>query len=178
MKPASTGEPRRDTVPGHHALNRFHLELIFAAIVFLVGAVGLAGASGLNTGWSAGGPQAGYFPSRVALILMAAALLVVLQAWLDRRALVRVQVTDGPGLRRVLGLGLPMIGLVALAQWLGIYVSMALYLLFTIRFLGRRGWGTSLSVAIGVVVITFVVFEFWFKVPLLKGPLEVMLRLG
>ncbi|MFC3123663.1 tripartite tricarboxylate transporter TctB family protein [Pseudoroseomonas globiformis] len=159
-------------------MTRFHLELIFAGLVFLVGATGVYGATALDTGWGANGPQAGFFPFRVGLILMAASALVMAQAVASRAALGHIAITDRAGMKRVLGFGLPIIGLVLLAQWLGLYVAMALYLLFTIRFTGKRPWHTALGVALGVSIVTFLVFESWFQVPLLKGPLEIMLGLG
>ncbi|MBO1077935.1 tripartite tricarboxylate transporter TctB family protein [Roseomonas haemaphysalidis] len=159
-------------------LNRHQLELIFAAIVFVIGAIGLYGSLDLTVGWAEDGPQAGYFPFRVGLILMVASLLVAMQAWRGRAALRQVPVADGPGARRVLGFALPVVALVAVSQWLGLYVGMALYLLGVIRFQGRRPWHVALGVALGVTVATFLVFEKWFLVPLLKGPLEVMLGLG
>ncbi|TPG57726.1 tripartite tricarboxylate transporter TctB family protein [Roseomonas nepalensis] len=159
-------------------LRRLHLELGFAACVFLVGLVGLRGTADLDTGWTSDGPQAGFFPLRVSLILMAASALVALNAWRARVALSRVVVVEGEGGARVLRFGLPILGMVLVAQWLGLYVAMALYLLGAIRFAGGRRWTVALGVAIGVTAVTFVVFERWFSVPLLKGPLEVMLGLG
>ncbi|MCQ4160311.1 tripartite tricarboxylate transporter TctB family protein [Roseomonas sp. GC11] len=159
-------------------VTRLQLELAFAALVFATGATGLAGALELDWGWASDGPQAGFFPFRVSLILMGAALLVALQAWRGRAALRRVVVVEGEGGGRVLRFGLPILGLVAVAQWLGLYVAMALYLLGSIRLGGRRSWGVALGVALGVPLATFVVFERWFQVPLLKGPLEILLGLG
>lgn len=159
-------------------LNRLQLEYGFAGLVFLVGAIGLRGTVELETGWAADGPQAGFFPYRVSLILMAAAALVAFQAWRNRAALSQAVVVEAEGGGRVLRFALPVLGMVLVAQWLGLYLAMALYLLGTIRFTGKRPWGTTLGVALGVTAITFVVFEKWFAVPLLKGPLEVMLGLG
>lgn len=159
-------------------LRRLHLELGFAALVFLVGLAGLRGTAELDTGWASDGPQAGFFPYRVSLILMAASALVALNAWRARAVLSRVVVVEPAGGARVLRLGLPILGMVLVAQWLGLYVAMALYLLGTIRFAGGRRWAVALGVAVGVTAVTFVVFERWFSVPLLKGPLEVMLGLG
>jgi putative tricarboxylic transport membrane protein len=156
-------------------LTRFHLELIFAAVVFAIGAVGLYGSLELDTGWASDGPQAGFFPFRVAIILMVGAVLVAIQAVRARAKLRSIAMTDHAGLRRIMWFGLPIIAMVGLAQWLGLYVAMALYLLATIRLGGKRPWHTSLGVAVGVTVVTFVVFERWFQVPLLKGPLEIML---
>ena len=82
------------------------------------------------------------------------------------------------GGRRVLRFGLPVLGMVAVAQWLGLYVAMALYLLVAIRWTGGRRLTTALAVAAGVTLASYVVFEKWFGVPLLKGPLETLLGLG
>lgn len=159
-------------------LSRYHLELFFAGVVFLVGAGALHGSMELDTGWAADGPQAGFFPFRVALVLMVASVLVALQAWRTRAVLGRVPVVDREGGARVLWFGLPILAIAAAAQWLGLYVAMALYLLFAVRVRGRRPWATSLGVALGVTVAIFAVFERWFSVPLLKGPLERLLGLG
>ncbi len=45
------------------------------------------------------------------------------------------------------------------------------------KWLGRYSWVLTLSVALGVVVLAFLMFEKWFLVPLPKGPLEDMLGL-
>jgi hypothetical protein len=65
---------------------------------------------------------------------------------------------------------------VGLTQLVGLYVSGALYLATYMRWIGRHSWVVILLVAIGVPVVTFIVFEVWFLVPLPKGPLET--RLG
>ena len=43
------------------------------------------------------------------------------------------------------------------------------------RWLGRYSWLVVLAVAIGMPIVTFVVFERWFLVPLPKGPIEEFL---
>lgn len=159
-------------------LDRFRLELAFAGVILLVGALGLLGSAELDTGWASDGPQAGYFPFRVSVILIGAAALVVVNAWRARGTLAKVRVIDREGGRRVLRFGLPVLGMVAVAQWLGLYVAMALYLLVAIHWVGGRRLATALAVALGVTVASFVVFEKWFGVPLLKGPLEPLLGLG
>jgi putative tricarboxylic transport membrane protein len=41
--------------------------------------------------------------------------------------------------------------------------------------LGNYGWHLIAVIALGVPLITFLVFEKWFLVPLPKGPLEAWL---
>lgn len=159
-------------------LSRFRLELIFAALVFVLGAIAVHGAADLDTGWAEGGPQAGFFPLRVGIVLMVAALAVGADAW-RKRAELRFEISITPeGGRRVLAIGLPIIALVAVSQWLGMYVASALYLAGVIHWGGGRSWAVSAAIALGFTVATFVAFEQWFLVPLLKGPLEVWLGLA
>jgi hypothetical protein len=65
--------------------------------------------------------------------------------------------------------------MVILITPLGLYVAAALYLSFYMRWVGRHGWLAVILCAVGVPLLTFVVFERWFLVPMPKGPLEAWL---
>ena len=58
---------------------------------------------------------------------------------------------------------------------LGIYVASALFIAFFMRYLGKYGWAKTIAVSVGNMVVFFLMFEIWFKVPLPKGPLETAL---
>jgi putative tricarboxylic transport membrane protein len=73
---------------------------------------------------------------------------------------------------RVLG---PAVGLVVAMQWTGLYVASALYIAVYMRWIGRHRWATVAALSLGVPVLTFLVFERWFLVPMPKGPLEAWL---
>jgi len=62
-----------------------------------------------------------------------------------------------------------------LTQGLGLYVSSALYVAVYMRWIGRHSWGIILACALGIAVVSFLVFERWFLVPMPKGPLETWL---
>jgi hypothetical protein len=64
---------------------------------------------------------------------------------------------------------------VATIPFLGIYVTSAILIGFFMRWLGRYGWVLVLAIAIAMPIVTFVVFERWFLVPLPKGPIEELL---
>jgi hypothetical protein len=74
--------------------------------------------------------------------------------------------------RRVVAFAVPVVLFVGVSLILGLYVAMALYLLFTVGFVGRHAKWVTLAVAIGTPVVLFVLFEYIFLTPLLKGPLE------
>ena len=65
---------------------------------------------------------------------------------------------------------------VAAIPFIGLYVSSMVLIALFMRWLGKYGWLMVAAVAIGMPVITYIVFEKWFLVPLPKGPLEELAR--
>ena len=57
----------------------------------------------------------------------------------------------------------------------GLYVAAALYIGFYMRWIGQHRWVTVVTLGLGIPLLTFVVFERWFLVPMPKGPLEAWL---
>lgn len=162
-------------------LARNTAEIGFAAIVFALGAVLVAGARQLDTGWDDFGPQAGYFPLRIGLVLMAASLLIGVLAWRASRDGSGVAGEDfvGPtALRRMVLFYLPLVGLVAGTLTIGVYAAAFLYLVVATGVVGRVDWRRTLAVATAAPVLLFLLFERLFKAPLPKGPLEALLGLS
>lgn len=159
-------------------LTRFRLELIACGIVFILGGITVLGAMEHAIGWGDEGPATGYFPFRLGIVLLVASVLIAMQALRNRAEMAGEVVLSHAGARRILGFFLPLVGYVALAQVLGLYVTTGLYLLVVTRWIGRHRWRTCVSVAVAVPVVSWFLFEVWFTVPLLKGPVEQWLGLA
>jgi hypothetical protein len=43
------------------------------------------------------------------------------------------------------------------------------------RWIGRHPWWQVVTLAVGIPLVTFIIFERWFLVPMPKGPLETWL---
>ncbi len=123
----------------------------------------------LGTRWGTEGPKSGFFPFWLAVIMIAACLGIVAQtlARTDRTPFITRQAL-GP----VLKVLAPATGFVILVQLIGLYVASVLYMGFYMRWIGRNSWPAVLLISVGFSVLTFVVFEKWFLVPMPKGPLE------
>jgi hypothetical protein len=147
-------------------------DLVTASLLMLIGGVVVFDALRLGIGWGSDGPKSGFLPFWLGALLVLACAGIIVQAW-RRGAEGRFVAREK--LRPVLMVLLPAVGLVALTQWLGLYVSSALYVAVYMRWIGRHPWGTVLAFALGIAVLTFVVFERWFLVPMPKGPLEAWL---
>jgi putative tricarboxylic transport membrane protein len=67
---------------------------------------------------------------------------------------------------------------VVLVGLLGLYVPSIIFIAYFMLTQGKYGWLMTAAVSVGVMALIFVVFEYWFQVPLLKGPIETLLRLA
>jgi hypothetical protein len=147
-------------------------DLATALALIVVGGVVIADAVRLGTGWDSDGPQSGFFPFWLAVLMVTAAAVIALQAVVRRTA--KPFVTAGQ-LRPVLAVLAPAAALVLLMESVGLYVAAALYLAFYMRWVGRHPWPTIVALSLAVPIVTFVIFERWFLVPMPKGPLEAWL---
>jgi hypothetical protein len=126
----------------------------------------------LGFGWGTDGPKSGFFPFWLAVAMMASCVVITAQT-LRRRAgtafVSREQI--GP----VLKVLLPATGMVVATSFVGLYVAAVLYIALYMRWIGRHRWLTVFVLSLAIPLLTFVVFEHWFLVPMPKGPLETWL---
>lgn len=150
-------------------IQRQAMEVTVAGLLGGFAAVVIYGSLQLETGWGTTGPQAGYFPLRLGILLLLVSAVLVVQA-------VRHPVTEGfatgEQLRRVMSLLGPTVVLAVAAPFLGFYLASAVFLIYMCRTHGGMGWARALAIGIGAAVVLFAVFELWFGVPLARGPLE------
>jgi len=147
-------------------------DLVTAALLLLVGLIVVGDSLRLGAGWGSDGPKSGFFPFWLGVMLLAVTAAIAVQAW--RRGPGNVFVTREQ-LKPVLQVLWPATAMVAATHVVGLYVAAAVYLAFYMRWVGRHRWLTVILVAIAIPVVTFVVFEQWFLVPMPKGPLEAWL---
>ncbi len=122
----------------------------------------------LPTGWTPSGPGPGFFPFWLATGFTLTALVVLVRTWKASRPQDEPFIPPGAW-KRLVVVYLPMVAVVALVNYLGIYLGGALYLAGYMRLVGRHGWPLVLAVSIGVPLGLFLIFERWFLMPLPKG---------
>ncbi len=167
-------------LPAGFVITRFAMEVATALVTAGIGAVVALGSLEYGTGWDDAGPQAGYFPFYIGLFIVLASLGTLAQAIVHQRGHQRgggEVFLNAEQAGRVLAFGLPMVAFVVATVLLGLYVATALYLFGVMVVQGKyRAWQAA-AVAGGTAVFFFVLFEIWFQVPILKGPLEAWLGL-
>ena len=121
--------------------------------------------------WESTGPQAGYFPFYVAMILAGACLYGLAREIITWRE-PGVPFVNRAQFKRVLQVFIPTLVYIPVMQWLGLYVaSFALIAGFMI-WVGRLKVWISLLTAFLFSMIMFLVFDVAFDVIMPKGPLE------
>ncbi len=162
---------------GKAAFSQKSAEIVVAALFFLAGAIVVYDSLRLGTKWAEDGPEAGYFPFIVGVMICVASAINLAAVFFWSRDDAKAFVEVGQ-LKMVLAVLVPTAIYVGLIGWLGIYVASILFIAFFMRWLGKYDWWKLAAVSIGNSVFFFVIFEVWFKIPLPKGPLEALLRLN
>ena len=149
-------------------------ELAVAGFFILIGAIVIYDSVRPGASWGSDGPQPGYFPFYLGLIICISSGITFIRGLLIPRMKNDTFVEVGQ-LKLVLSVLIPSTVYVGLVGWLGIYVPSALFVALFMRWLGKYPWWKVALVSIGNSVVFFLVFEVWFLVPLPKGPLEALL---
>jgi len=144
-----------------------------AVSLLLVALAAVLGYDNWRTGisWDSTGPQAGYFPFYLCVILAGASLYGVATALRSRKEAAETFVTRAQ-LRRVMAVFVPTLLFCLATQYLGLYVASFLLIAAFMRLVGRIAWWKSLLTAVVFTVAMFVTFDIAFDVIMPKGPLE------
>jgi hypothetical protein len=158
-------------------LSRFTMEAATALFTGLLGGVVCYGSFEFGTGWGDAGPEPGYFPFYVGLITVLASSFNLFMAFARRRHDQAEAFLTLEQAQRVFSFFGPMLLFVLVSSYLGMYVGMVLYLFGVMVFQGGYRIPKAAAISLITVVINYLLFEVWFQVPLLKGPLEPLLGL-
>jgi hypothetical protein len=149
------------------------VEIAVALIVALFGVITIYGSWRVGVSWGAEGPQAGFFPFYVGLLIVVASAINI-------AAVLRTQ-PDGkifaewPQLRQVASVVGPTAVYVLAIPHIGIYVASAFMIGAFMKWFGKYPWHLVIPISVGVPIVLYFTFEKWFLVPLPKGPLEQMI---
>lgn len=140
----------------------------------LFGLIVILGSMQVGIGWGAEGPQSGFFPFYLGVIIMVGSAVNLLEA---ARKSGEKTFADWSQLRQVLAITIPTTVYVAVIPWVGIYVSSFVLIgLFMVLLGNYRVW-YAFTLSAVIMIATYLIFEKWFLVPLPKGPFEDLLGL-
>lgn len=149
------------------------VEMVVAALLFVFGAVFAYTSYKLGFRWAIEGPQSGFFPFYVSMLICGASAMILFHALRGRDPRGAGAFVERGQLRQVLHVMIPAAFFVLGIQLIGIYVASVLYIVVFMRWLGKYSLVKSVLLAVAIIVAFFCMFEIWFQVPLYKGPWDL-----
>ena len=147
-------------------------ELMMALVLALLSLGFMIKSLELPIGWVPGrGPGSGAWPFWLSVGMLAASLATVVRWFL--RATPESRSTEAYMSRMAVSMvGTAVAALLALLigiHYVGIYISLILFLIFFIRIMGRQSWPTTLAISVLTPVFVFCLFEWALTIPLPKA---------
>ena len=171
-------ENRQPPAASSGGISTRSVEIVTALLVLAFGSLVLYDSVRLGFRWVEDGPEAGYFPFYIGLIISISGAVIFGQALFGRVARSGKVFVAWQPLRQVLSVLLPALVYVGGIQLIGIYVASAVYIAGFMMWIGRYGWLKSAAIGVAVSAIAFVTFEVWFQVPLFKGAFDTLAFMG
>jgi putative tricarboxylic transport membrane protein len=147
------------------------VELVVAGAFMALAGIVMYDSARVGIGWAFDGPEAGYFPFYIGLIMFLASAVTFAVNLLGRNANTS-NFVERSALRLVFKVLVPTAVYAGVMYFVGIYVASAIYICFFMMWLGKYSIRKAAPVAIVIPLILFWLFEIAFLIPLPKGPLE------
>ncbi len=146
------------------------MEIITALMFIVVGVVVMVGSLKLGAKWGSDGPESGYFPFYISLIILICSSVTLIQS-IRAKELADETFVEREPFRQVMAVLIPAALFVLGVQLIGIYVAGVLYITFFMVWLGKYPLWKALAVGLGVSIVLYMMFEYWFQIPLPHGSL-------
>jgi hypothetical protein len=158
-----------------------YVELGLALFTFALGAVVMFGSIEQGIGWGDSGPEPGYFPFYIGLLLSMASLangVLTLVRWKP----LSISFVSREQFKQVLSVFIPIALFVFAMPFTGIYIASAVFIAWfmwrdKVRDKPYGKWMIG-SVSGGAVLASYLIFALWFKVPLDAGPMGDLIAMA
>ena len=126
--------------------------------------------------WGASGPEAGFYPLTIAVIIVSLSLFLVLKSGIltrPRGEAERVeQGRDQIHLHKVFAYLVLVLLYGILVEKVGFLITSVLLLFLILKFVERQSWKATLVVGVASIVISYTLFVYFLQVPLPRGFLQ------
>lgn len=153
-------------------------ELAVAAFLLLIGGMVIYDSVRLGAKWGADGPEAGYFPFYIGLLICIGTVLTVIGVLRNKDGSANKLFVEWGALRQIMQVLIPAAFYVLGIQLIGIYAASAAYIALFMVYLGKYSWIKGVVLGVAVSALTYAMFEVWFKVPLFKGEFNPLSLIG
>ena len=132
-----------------------YVEVGVALAIAAFGLLVMAGSWKVGINWGVEGPKAGFFPFYVGLVIVGSSVVNLVNALKESPTHL---FADWGQLRAVMSIVIPTAIYVAVMPFVGLYLSSLVLIAFFMKWLGRYSWVLTLSIAIGVPLVTCLLY--------------------
>jgi putative tricarboxylic transport membrane protein len=147
-------------------------ELLMAVVLALLSLGFMMKSAELNIGWVPGrGPGSGAWPFWLSAGMLAATVVTIVRWFTGATPESRsTEIYMSKGAVSIVGTAVAaLVALLIGTYYIGIYLSLMLFLVFFIRIMGRQSWPITLGIALLTPVGVFCLFDWALTIPLPKG---------
>lgn len=147
-------------------------EIVTAGILALFSIYLMWKSTELPIGYIAGrGPGGGAWPFWLSAIMLLCCVMIAVNWWRGTSPPSQSSepVLDAHGWRMLILVGGGIVVFVALVNIISMYGAVAVFLLYYVKYLGRHGWGLSLSLALITPLAFFFFFEGAMRITMPSG---------
>ena len=147
-------------------------EIVTAGVLALFSIYLMWKSTELPIGYISGrGPGGGAWPFWLSAIMLTCCAVIAVNWWRQTSPFSRSEepLLDAYGKRILVLVGGAIVAFVALINVISMYGAIAVFLFYYMRFLGRHGWGLTLSVALVTPIALFFFFEGAMRITMPSG---------
>ena len=145
------------------------IEVVFALICILFIIFLMIGSVKLGANWTPEGPESGYFPFYIFLMMFISSSAVFYESLFINKKNPDEPFVQKSAFKQVLCILFPGIAFLLGVSLIGIYVSSIIYISVFMIWIGKYAYWKAIFIGLFVGVILYLMFELWFQVPLPHG---------
>jgi len=123
--------------------------------------------------WSGAGPQEGFFPLLISVIIVGLSLLIFVKSLIssreERSEIKEKQMKEEVSAFRVSLYIMLMLAYALLVKWAGFLIASALFLFLVLKYIERQRWWITIMMGSASVIISYLLFVYFLGVPLPMG---------
>jgi len=126
----------------------------------------------LGFGWEeASGPQAGFVPFYLALLMLFSSMFIFWLAWKGEKKEDDTFFINRQGMMEAIKIATTSLLFSIIIVYAGVYFAMLIFSPIFVRWLGKHNWPTVIMFTIGITLAVYFGMEVGLKIPLPRSPL-------
>ncbi len=147
-------------------------EMITSVLFMILSVIVIAESARLGFGWEeASGPQAGFVPFYLALLMLFASIFIFYLAWKSEKKDDDNFFVNKQGMMEAIKIAGTSLLFSIIIVYAGVYFAILIFSPIFVRWLGKHNWPTVIMFTIGITLAIYFGMEVGLKIPLPRSPL-------